>query len=100
MSPSSLRLSLKNDLSAIAQSAEAIEAEGASRGWSARWILNANLSLDELISNVISQGYGDENEHEILVTLTEKDGTLTVVLEDCGVAFADSGPRDPSRALR
>ena len=87
MNISSLRLKLKNDLSAIARSAEAIEAEGASRGWPAKWILNVNLSLDELISNVISYGYRDDDEHEMLVTLTERDGTLTVVLEDDGVAF-------------
>lgn len=87
MTDNSLTLTLKNDLLAITRSADAIEAHGKSRRWPTSWILNINLSLDELISNVISHGYRDDDEHEILVTLTERDGALIVALEDEGVAF-------------
>ena len=82
-----LTLTLKNDLSELARSAEAIEAHGESHGWPMKWIMNLNLSLDELITNVISYGYRDGEEHEIRVTLTEEEGSLSVVLEDDGVAF-------------
>ena len=87
MPRSSLALILKNDLSAIARSAEAIEAHGKSRGWPMKWIMNVNLSLDEMISNIVSYGYRDDGEHEILVTLTEQDDALVVDLEDDGAAF-------------
>ena len=87
MSAPPLILTLKNDLAELARIAEAVEMHGKSRGWPARWVMNVNLSLDELITNIVSYGYRDSAEHEILVTLTEKDGALVVVLEDDGIAF-------------
>ena len=87
MSAPALLLTLKNDLSEIARVAEAIETHGESRGWPAKWILNVNLSLDELITNIVSYGYLGSEEHEIRVTLTEQGGALVVVVEDDGIAF-------------
>ncbi len=87
MSASALRLSLKNELSELARIAEEIEAHGEARGWPPKWILNINLSLDELITNTVSYGYRDSDAHEIRVTLTEREGSLVVVMEDDGIAF-------------
>jgi len=87
MSATALRLTLKNDLSELARVAEEIESHGVSRGWPAKWILNVNLCLDELITNTVSYGYLDTDEHEIRVTLTERNASLVVVVEDDGVAF-------------
>ena len=87
MSAPPLTLTLKNDLAELTRAAEAIETYGESRGWPTRWVMNATLSLDELITNIVSYGYRDREEHEILVTLTEKDEALVVVLEDDGIAF-------------
>ena len=85
--PTILTLTLKNDLSELARSAEGIESHGTARGWPPKWITNVNLSLDELITNVVSYGYRDREEHEILVTLTERGRSLEVVMEDDGIAF-------------
>ena len=87
MTAPALLLSLKNDLSELARVTEAIESLGASHGWPARWTMNLNLSLDELITNIVSYGYRDTDEHEIRITLTEGDGSLVAVLEDDGIAF-------------
>ena len=61
----SLNLTLKNDLSELARIAGAIEAHGEAHGWPAKWVLNLNISLDELITNMVSYGYQDYDEHEI-----------------------------------
>jgi len=87
MSAPALVLTLKNDLSELARIAEEIGSHGESRGWPAKWAMNLNLSLDELITNTISYGYRDTDEHEIRITLTEPDGSLVVVLEDDGMEF-------------
>ena len=87
MSASTLRLTLKNDLSELSRIADEIESHGNACGWPARWIMNLNLSLDELITNTVSYGYRDTDEHEIRITLTERDGALVTVLEDDGTAF-------------
>ena len=87
MSASTLILTLKNDLSELARIAQEIEAYGESHGWPVKWILNLNISLDELITNIVSYGYQDNDEHEIRVTLTDRSGSLVVVLEDDGIVF-------------
>lgn len=87
MSAPELLLTLKNDLSELSRVAEKIELHGESRGWPMKWVLNLNLSLDELITNTVSYGYQDTDEHEIRVTLTEQTGSLVVVVEDDGTAF-------------
>ena len=87
MPTSTLTLILKNDLSELARVAEAIEAHGEARDWPMKWVLNANLSLDELITNIVSYGYTDTDDHEIRVMLTVQDGSLVIVLEDDGIAF-------------
>ena len=87
MSGPALLLILKNDLSELARIAEKIESHGESRSWPAKWIMNLNLSLDELITNIVSYGYQDTDEHEIRITLTERDESLAVVVEDDGMAF-------------
>ena len=87
MPASTLSLVLKNDLSELARLAEAIETHGESRGWPVKWIMNASLSLDELITNVISYGYPDTDEHEIHVTLTDQGSALLIELEDDAIAF-------------
>ncbi len=87
MSAPALVLTLKNDLTELARIAEEIGPHGESRGWPAKWVMNLNLSLDELITNIVSYGYRDSDEHEIRVTMTEQSGSLVVVLEDDGMAF-------------
>lgn len=87
MTTSELKLTVKNDLAEIVRVSEAIEAHGAAHGWPDHWVFNPSLVLDELITNVVSYGYGDTEEHEIHITLSEKDGLLVVTMEDDGVAF-------------
>lgn len=45
------------------------------------------LVLDELLTNVISYGYSDRDEHLIEVDLTLEDGVLRVRIEDDGAPF-------------
>ena len=87
MSAPTLILTLKNDLSELARIAPEIEAYGESHGWPVKWIMNLNISLDELITNIVSYGYQDCEEHEIRVTVSDRGGSLMVVLEDDGTAF-------------
>ena len=87
MSTSALTLIVKNDLSELARVAEAIETHGEARSWPMKWIMNANLSLDELITNIVSYRYVDTDAHEIRIALTEKERSLEIVVEDDGVAF-------------
>lgn len=50
-------------------------------------LFNINLALDELITNTISYGYNDDNEHEINVKFVFGNDELTISIEDDGIAF-------------
>ncbi|HNW94359.1 MAG TPA: ATP-binding protein [bacterium] len=54
---------------------------------SPRVLYAVNLSLDELVTNVISYGYEDAQPHELTVDLALADGKLTVTLSDDARAF-------------
>ena len=82
-----LTLTLPNDVAEIVHIAGKLEAHGASRGWPAEPISKLNLVLDELITNVISYGYRDDERHEIRITVNERDGLVTTTIEDDGMPF-------------
>jgi len=46
-----------------------------------------NVSLEELLTNVISYGYEDTQEHEIILRLSFADGEMTAEIEDDGRPF-------------
>ena len=76
-----LTLILKNDLSELVRVAEAIEEHGEAHGWPAKWVLNLNISLDELITNIVSYGYRDTAEHEIR---RQRDRPERIAGDGCG----------------
>ncbi len=45
------------------------------------------LSLDEIVTNVITYGYDDQNEHLIVVKVRSGTGVIEVVVEDDGKPF-------------
>ena len=46
-----------------------------------------NVSLDEILNNIISYGYEDEGYYEILVRLVLRCGKVEVLVEDDGKPF-------------
>ena len=61
---------LKSSLSELDTLCEKLEDFGQKIGLSKKLIFEINLALDELFTNIISYGFGDEEEHIINVTLT------------------------------
>jgi len=50
-------------------------------------VFQLDLSLDELLTNTISYGFKDLEEHEIIITLELLDGTLSIEIHDDGIPF-------------
>jgi anti-sigma regulatory factor (Ser/Thr protein kinase) len=78
---------LKNRLSELATLCENLESIGNELGLSRKCLFEINLALDELFTNIISYGFPDQAEHFIRVRVTADPATLTVTVEDDGVAF-------------
>ena len=80
---------LVNDKAEIRRIGELAERFGAEQHLSDDDVMAINLVLDELVTNIIEYGYDDDGRHEIRVSLTLEEGTLTVVIDD------DARPFDP-----
>lgn len=59
-----------------------VEEFGAANGLKSKTVFHLTLVLDELITNIISYGYADHDEHPIEVSISLDRGTLRIRLED------------------
>jgi serine/threonine-protein kinase RsbW len=81
------KLELKNILPEINHLRAWIEAYGAGHNLSPELVNALLLSMDELVTNIISYGYSDSREHIITVTLSEDEYSVTARLEDDAKPF-------------
>ena len=88
-------LSLVNDLQEIGAAAVKIDEYCETRGLSPQIAYAVNLSIDEILTNTISYGYDDDEQHRIDLTLRVDGETLVVMIVDDGRAFDSSLTQDP-----
>lgn len=88
-SPESIAVVLENRLEEIAQLAQSIETFLEGQGASSKTIYAINLALDELLTNIISYGFGADapGTHKIAIDITVQGGTVEARVEDDGCAF-------------
>ena len=82
-----LELSLVNDLRDIAGAADKIGAFCAEHGLAEGISFEVHLAVDELLTNTITYGYDDVEEHRIDLSLRLEGCTLVVEIADDGRAF-------------
>ncbi len=80
-------LRLDNRLLELDRLADTVEAFGEAHGLSAKLRFQVRLVLDELITNIINYGYGDDGDHVISVAMGQEGGRLRFVIEDDARAF-------------
>ena len=80
-------LVFKNDLSQVRTLAKALFEFGKENNLSREIIHDINLTLEELLVNVIFYGYKDKKEHEIVIRLSLDKKELVLQFEDDGVPF-------------
>lgn len=76
-----------NDISAIKDIGETITEFGKNHQLSERAIFCGNLTLEELVLNIISYAYDGQQEHLINIDLSVHDKKLTMIIEDDGREF-------------
>ena len=78
---------LKNDFCELDLLCRNLEQFGKSHGLSKKCMLDLNLALEELLVNIISHGYTDEDEHFIQITISCENGVLVLCVKDDGIPF-------------
>ena len=84
-----VELRLVNDLAALTDMAERVEAFGEAQSLPANVVNALNVVLDEAVSNAINYGYDAGARGEIVVRLRHRPDGVTVEVED------DGRPYDP-----
>jgi anti-sigma regulatory factor (Ser/Thr protein kinase) len=82
-----LSFNLKNDQCELDTLCQELEKFGKSLKLSKKCILEINLALDELFTNIISYGFRDNLEHLVKIQIMRDNGTLTMCVEDDGIPF-------------
>ena len=84
---SSGEIRIANSLSEIARVAELVDSFGARHRFPNEVIVALNVSLDEIINNIISYAYEDAGRHDIVVRLVLRGASVEAVVEDDGRPF-------------
>lgn len=83
----SLSVTLKNQLTEIERLSAIVDEFGEQHDIPAKVLFALNVSLDEILTNVISYGYADGLSHDIIVRLACRDGTVEIEVEDGARAY-------------
>ena len=86
---------VRNDFSELERMTRAIEEFGSRVGLGPKVIFGLNLAVNEIVTNVISYGYDDGREHEIVVRLVAHTGEVVVEVEDDGRPFDPLSVAEP-----
>jgi len=82
-----ISIELKNDLSEIKRMSQIVVEFCAINDLPPDILFALNLSIEEVLTNVISYGYEDNEEHQILVRMNIKEDEVLVEVEDDGKPF-------------
>ena len=66
---------------------EQLDVFAQAQGLSKKTILTITLCIEECITNIISHGYQDNEDHWIEMTLTSKGKKFIVCIEDDGISY-------------
>jgi anti-sigma regulatory factor (Ser/Thr protein kinase) len=84
---SSIEMQVANDMSEIARVAALLESFAANHNLPNSVVVALNVSLDEILNNIISYAYEDTGHHDIVIRLELRSGVIEVVVEDDGKPF-------------
>jgi len=76
-----------------------VEAFGAAHGLSAKVVFHLTLCLDELVTNIISYGYTDFDDHPIDVTVSLEGEEIIIRIEDDAEPFNILEAPEPELSL-
>ncbi|OAN50048.1 SpoIIE family protein phosphatase [Magnetospirillum moscoviense] len=82
-----LKVAISNDLAELERLAGLVDSFVERHGMPERIAFNLNLCLDELITNIISYGYSDDQHHDIHVRFVLVNGTLMTEIIDDGAEY-------------
>ena len=99
MATQKITFSLSNSLSELERLSERLSLIGERWSLPGKIILQLNLVLDELFTNVVSYGLESESEQEVHFTIAQREDEIEIVVSDGGRSFDPTRPPDPDLNL-
>lgn len=90
-----MNFTLKNRISELNKLAEELEKFSSEYKLPQKILFDINLSLDELVTNIISYGYDDDKDHDILISIAKEEDNIFITLEDEGIEFNPLNTEEP-----
>lgn len=91
------KIILNNDLTELSVLNEKLELFCSETNINGKALYNLNLILDELVTNIISYGYNDNENHEICIDLDFDNNTLNIEIIDDGKEFNPLNSKEPDK---
>jgi len=88
-------LRIANRLAELESVRQWIEQFGAAHELPVPVLTTLLVSFDEVLSNIISYGYADGDDHEICLSIALDDGAVLAEIEDDGVPYDPLGAPSP-----
>ena len=82
-----ISVELKNDVIEIGRMSQIVDEFCKANNLTQDTLFALNLSIEEILTNIISYGYDDNDEHIILVRLYMNQGQVNIEVEDDGKPF-------------
>jgi anti-sigma regulatory factor (Ser/Thr protein kinase) len=98
-----VNVTIHNDVADLASVIEMVDRVGAEAGIPARAVMQLQVVLDEVLSNVIKYAWPEGGSHEFFVRLTVQDGRIEITITDDGNPFnplAQPPPKPPPPGRR
>lgn len=97
--PVTFSTSLKNELSEVVKLEKILEEFGQTHHIPKDTLSSMNLALEEILTNIISYGHQDTEEHDISLRLIFEGTTLMAEVEDDGTPFNPLDVQSPDVTL-
>lgn len=95
--PQTTDLVIRNDIAELARVCEALERIGAECAIAARPLMQLQVVVDEMASNVIKYAWPECGTHDIQVRITVNTDEVKIEIEDDGRTFNPLHARPPER---
>jgi anti-sigma regulatory factor (Ser/Thr protein kinase) len=99
MATQKITFSLSNSLSELERLSERLSLIGERWSLPGKIILQLNLALDELFTNVVSYGLENESDQEVHFTIARREDEIEIIVSDGGRRFDPTQPPDPDLNL-
>lgn len=82
-----MRIAIPNELAALPVASETLKRFGADNGVPDKALVQLQVALDEIVSNIIKYAWPEGGSHELTICLTAHRGAVEIEIVDDGQAF-------------